>query len=523
MRLGAALLAASLILAATPSHANGRFPLAQRLFQDQGNPDHFVLSATFGLLTSRDHGESWYHICEGALTPELLESDPVLELMPDGSMLASLLRPLRRSDDCGCTWQPVLADSMDESLVDVAKAGGTTVLALVRQVSPALGFRIERSNDGGRTWSEVSALAGRLEAFTLDAAPSNPLRVYVSVMLHADPDAGLAQSTPALLVSDDGGVSFAAPRPIQGAIAADFPYIAAVDPADEATLYVRTDAWTASEDGALDEANDALFVSDDSGMQFREVLRKHAKLFGFALSPDGSKVLAGYGDPVQAARAVYLEDTGIYSASTTDFAFTQNLNAPVSCLTWNERGLYACFDEQVGVTQSTSVPATPDEFSPVLVYADVKGPLYCNATTCLTQWRDGSEDVAPICQMLAADCNRDIAQNVQECAPSAGGAAGSGSGGSAGSAGVSNGGVSPGGTPSTAGAGAEGIAGSGGASPMAGGSANSGAANASSGGGSCGCRSPGTMPRDGALSSLAALTVLALLGRAGSRRSTRRA
>jgi hypothetical protein len=522
MRLGAALLSASLVLAATPSHANGRFPLSQRLFQDQGNPDHFVLSATFGLLMSRDHGESWYHICEAALTPELLESDPVLELMPDGSLLASLLRPLRRSDDCGCTWLPVLADTMDESIVDVAKAGGSAVLALVRQVSPALGFRIGRSDDGGRTWSTVSALPGRLEAFTLDAAPSNPLRVYVSVMLHADPDAGLPQSTPALLVSDDGGISFGAPRPIQGAIAADFPYIAAVHPADHATVYVRTDAWTASEDGALDEANDALFVSDDSGAEFREVLRKHAKLFGFALSPDGSTVLAGYGDPVQAARAVYLEDTGIYSASTTDFAFTQALNAPVSCLTWNERGLYACFEERVGVTQGTAVPATPEEFSPVLVYADVKGPLHCGATTCLAQWRDGSEDVAPVCQMLAAECDGDTTQNVQECAPSAGGFAGSGSGGGAGSAGVSSGGVSPGGSPSTAGAGAQSIAGSGGGSPIAG-ATNSGAANASSGGGSCGCRSPGTMPREGALSSFAVLVVLALLGRASTGGSVRRA
>ena len=121
MRLRAALLCASLLFAASPSHANGRFPLSQRLFQDQGNPDHLFVSATFGLLLSQDHGQNWYHVCEGALTPELLESDVLFELMPDGAMLASLVRPLRVSTDCGCTWQPVLGDAMDQSITDISR------------------------------------------------------------------------------------------------------------------------------------------------------------------------------------------------------------------------------------------------------------------------------------------------------------------------------------------------------------------------------------------------------------------
>src|ERR1044071_1013480 len=103
MRLRAALLCASLVLATAPSHANGRFPLSQRLFQDQGNPDHLFLSATFGLLLSQDHGQNWYHVCESALTPDLIESDILFELMPDGSMLSALVHPLRLSSDCGCS------------------------------------------------------------------------------------------------------------------------------------------------------------------------------------------------------------------------------------------------------------------------------------------------------------------------------------------------------------------------------------------------------------------------------------
>src|SRR5262245_55999546 len=120
MRLRAALVCASLLFAATTSHANGRFPLAHRFFQEKGNPNHLFMSATFGLLVSRDHGQSWYHVCERALTPELLESDILLEIMPDGAMLAALVRPLRLSTDCGCTWEPVLGDASDQSVTDIA-------------------------------------------------------------------------------------------------------------------------------------------------------------------------------------------------------------------------------------------------------------------------------------------------------------------------------------------------------------------------------------------------------------------
>ena len=158
MRLRTALLSASLLFAASPSLANGRFPLSQRLFQDQGNPDHFVVSATFGLLVSRDHGLNWYHVCEAALTSGVETADPLLELTPDGSMLSALVRPLRLSSDCGCAWQSVLGDGADQSMTDITKAGGNTLLALARSSGPPTVFRIERSSDGGRTWSKVSDL-----------------------------------------------------------------------------------------------------------------------------------------------------------------------------------------------------------------------------------------------------------------------------------------------------------------------------------------------------------------------------
>lgn len=527
MRLGAALLCASLVFATVPCLANGRFPLSQRVFQEEGNPDHLVLSATFGLILTRDRGQNWYHVCEGALTPEALESDILFELMPDGSMLAALVRPLRLSNDCGCTWQPVLGDASDQSITDIAKAGPSTVVALARTSMPSIVFRVERSTDGGRTWSKVSDLPPRLQAFTLDVAPSDPMRVYVSVVLNADADAGITEATPALLVSDDGGETWSAPRPIQGATFDDQPYIAAVHPDDADTVFVRTDAWTPNDDTGLDEANDALFVTDDAGVGFREVLRKAAKLFGFALSPDASTVLAGYGDPKQPTRDVSPYDVGIHRASTRDYAFTQALDAPVSCLRWYENGLYACFEGSVGFSADGSVPATAAGFTPILVNPDVRGPLACNSATCLSQWQEGREDIPSGCGLLMAECDVDPSANVLECSAPTGGTGGvagaAGIAGAGAAAGEATGGNSSGGAGAATGMGGA-AAGLGGRSTggATGGKQSAGQAGATSEDddseeGSCGCRSP--RPTSGAGS--AAALLLLVLGRALRRWSAR--
>jgi hypothetical protein len=533
MRLGAALLCASLVLAAEPCLANGRFPLSQRVFQDQGNPDHLVLSATFGLVLTRDRGQSWYHVCEGALTPEALESDILFELMPDGSMLAALVRPLRLSTDCACTWQSVLGDASDQSITDVARSGSNSVVALARTTMPSIAFRVERSTDGGRTWSKVSDLPPRIQAFTIDVAPSDPMRIYVSVVLNTNPDAGISQPTPALLVSDDGGATWSAPRTIQGATLDDQPYIAAVHPDDADTVFVRTDAWTPNDDTGLDEANDALFVTDDAGVEFREVLRKTAKLLGFALSPDASTVLAGYGDPKQATRDVSPYDVGIHQASTRDYVFTQAFEASVSCLRWYDNGLYACFEGSVGFSPGGSIPATPAGFTTILRNADVRGPLACNSATCLSQWQEGREDIPSGCGLLMAECDVDPSANVLECSAPTGGTGGAaGAAGAGASAGAATGGNATGGNATggnaTGGASAAGMgstaAGRGGRTMggATGATSSAGQAGEPSGDdgdseGSCGCRAP--RPVSGAGS--AALLLLLALGRALRKRSAR--
>src|SRR5262245_12927572 len=61
-------VAASVGLAATTAHANGRYPEANQLVVDRGgDPARLVLRTTYGLVQSTDAGKTWRWICEDAI------------------------------------------------------------------------------------------------------------------------------------------------------------------------------------------------------------------------------------------------------------------------------------------------------------------------------------------------------------------------------------------------------------------------------------------------------------------------
>ena len=342
-RLPVCLTLAALALGtAAPALANGRFPESQRLLEHPGNPDRLYLTATFGLLVTEDRGKNWYTICEEAFALKFLEGDPLLEVMPDGSLIGGIYDTLNRSTDCGCTWKTTLAAGAKEYVVDLSVDRSTgAVLALVADSTTLpTRFSVFESMDRGQTWKKLSDLPVEIvNGLTIDVAPSNSSRVYVSGLTRTDP----ANPAVALLaVSNDHGATWQT-REIQGAGASAGPYIAAVDATHPDRLYVRTDEWLDFGDYA---ANDALLYSDDAGQTWRELDRRPAKLFGFALSPDGATVLIGYGDPVQSGgRTVNADEMGIYRASTSTFSFAKIFAGAVGCLRWTSNGLYTCLTE----------------------------------------------------------------------------------------------------------------------------------------------------------------------------------
>src|SRR6185295_756931 len=82
---------------------------------------------------------------------------------------------------------------------------------------------------------------------------------------------------------------------------------------------------------------DHLLVSRDAGETWDTVFSLDGDLFGFALSPDGSRIAIGG------------PDRGVYLAHTSDLDF-QPVPAPVRglrCLRWTDQGLLACGQESL--------------------------------------------------------------------------------------------------------------------------------------------------------------------------------
>ena len=434
--------AAAALLAAATAAANGRFPRAQRLVERPGAPDQLALYGTYGLLISGDHGQRWFHVCEAA-TGAYFGEDPVLEFLEDGALLVRTETALVRSERSACGWPVSLGGEGGDSIFDITRDVSTpgVVLALLGAFDANTGFitKLRRSDDGGQSWSAALELPPDdiSAGLSLDVAPSDPARVYISGLTSAGDGV--------LLRSDDGGATFTA-RPIPNASNAAAPYLAAVDPNDPDRIFVRTDAYR--EIDGLDTGDDALLYSPDGGGRWHQVFNRQAKLFGFALSPDGATLLLGLGDPVLAATAVDPDHLGLYRVSTAELyaepeaaAFERIFSDGVTCLRWTSSALYACLSQTAsGFELGRRADADfdvgePAPFDAALRLDEVR-PLACPGDTagaaCAT---DGVNGWPAVCQVLGADCGATPGQ--PEPWPT-------GEGGAAGSAATSDGGSAPG-------------------------------------------------------------------------------
>lgn len=414
-RLVALCLLVSLLTAGQAS-ANGRFPRAQRLLEDPRNPDRLILTATYGLLVTADRGASWRYVCEAAYGERDLSVDALTALSVEGALLAGIYSGVSRAERDACDFRRTLGQNNREAVPDFAlsvSVPGRALAIMVALPADAEPYsQLYRSDDDARTWQPVGERLPDVmhTPLTIDVAPSDAARIYLSG-LGAD-DAGV------LLRSSDGGESFETlPIPTDGA-SFEYPYIAGVDADDPDRLYVRTDFWHYDPETSSATARDALLYSDDAGASFSELVRASGKLLGFAFSPDGSELLIGYGDPLEAG-SVRLTDPnalGIYLAPTGSSAFEKRYTGSVGCLTWTEQGIYVCTHENqtgssLGLIEHTDFDlARPPELQPLLVLADVVGPLECeacsSAAACPSYWqstcqgwgrKDCVELTSPVC------------------------------------------------------------------------------------------------------------------------------
>jgi hypothetical protein len=409
------LLLLAVALSSSLAFANGRFPRAERLLEDPNDSDHLLLAATYGLLSTTNRGQTWHHICEASFGVFSATADPLLELS-DAGILGSLLQGVTLSENLGCDFAQVLGGQGQTTPdISVDKSDRARVLGLTKSMSgTTVVSQLHESLDGGRTFEQVGSdlPAGFDFPQTLDSAPSDPLRVYVSGVS--------GDNVGQVLRSDDGGKTWEAPVTLPGTSYINAPFIAAVAPERADLLFVRTNGRELVNDETW--AKDSLFVGDLSGQQgcgktpgFCETFTVRAKLFGFALSPEGDHVLIGLGDPQDPAFRVDQRFVGLYSGTLADLlaaapgatfpppGFTKVHAAPVSCVTWNTTGIYVCTSQtQKGFALGFAPDLAgleADELTPLLDLAAVRGPLACDEPS--STWQCSGEWLTT-CQTLGA-------------------------------------------------------------------------------------------------------------------------
>lgn len=408
MKLKAWLLAAT-FLAAQPARANGRYPLSNQLVVGPKDASHLAVRATFGLVLSADKGKSWHWVCEAA-AQFVNGEDPPIEVTADNSVIVASSSAFTTSADFGCNW--ALPES-DQVIVDsdVDRSDPKRVVSAASLFDAGkYGFALRQSLDNGATWQPFG-VAAEGYVLTLAIAPSQPKRIYVSTT-------SLSAGTPSVVRSDDDGATW---HPfVLPADGGPVPYIAAIDPQNADRVYVRA---------PTNAGGDVLFVTENAGKDWKQILKAKGTLAGFALSPDGSQLaVGGPTDPVQIA-------------SATDYAFSKVNELGVTCLTWTSDGIFACADQK---TAGFSVGLSTDEgasFKPLFVPQDLTLQV-CDAGTpvamsCPNAWHG----LAPI---IGAD---PATPGYESGGSASGGSAmgGSASGGSAGTAMSTSGSSSEGG------------------------------------------------------------------------------
>jgi len=346
------------VMLAGRAGANGRFPASNAVILPRGGSPLVLVRTTFGLVVSADGGAHWRWICERAIGFSGQE-DPTYVVTRQGTIVASLFDGVRVSRDGGCTWErPALGDAGREVFVDVTEGSDGTVLALTsgydHRTDAGSAFRTQLyvSKDDARTFAPVGKpLDPSLLAETVDIAPSDPSRIYISAVRgDAPPRAG------ALLVSTNGGARFT-----EHAVPLDpherSLYIAAVDPARSDRVWLRTTAGP--------EQSTRLVVAE--GAKLRVAMRATGPISGFALAPGGDGFFAGG------------PDVGLRRGSAAGEAEPSSRSPlRVQCLARRGEALWACSSESSGFVAGVS---TDDgaSFEARLHLAGMDGPLECPA------------------------------------------------------------------------------------------------------------------------------------------------
>jgi hypothetical protein len=355
----AGLMGLAATVAPAISLGNGRFPFAQHVIvAPREGGRQIVLRTTFGLLWSRDDGRAFDWACEQSMGFEG-NWDPAIAFGAGGAVLTGLPDGASMSAE-GCDFSRI-STIPTTPVIDLASSvDGMTVYAV--ESVPVARNRLFVSLDGGRTFLARGQGPMGVSFDTVELAPSNARRVYVT---------GVDENTrgPVLFRSDDGGATLAeAPLPAESLAGATGAFVSAVAAADPDTLFVRV-----ARDGGTH-----LLRSRDAGRSWTTILRARGELRGFALATDGRIWAAGPEDPL--ARS---DDGG--DRWTT-------VSAPsITCLRHVDGVLYLCADWVRAPWALGRLADGASTIEPLLRLQDARGAFACGPTStarteCAPRW-----------------------------------------------------------------------------------------------------------------------------------------
>ena len=434
MRLACTMLWACLLLAARPAFANGRFPASNQILFSPSDPNIIILRTTYGILPSRDNGNTWQFACEDALGLDPSATlDPSLGLTAKNALVAGVTNELHEhaaylgldvSPDITCSWNCIRGPLAGQAVSDVVVRPDDphVVLAVTSTYGSDAGgasSQVFESTDDGAAWSAIGVpLDPSVLIQTIEVAKTDPSRVYLSGTRGVGPG-----TTASLFVSMDTGAHWTErPIPQFDATQEQFVWIAGVDPTQPDRVYVRSNAPPNT--GGFSR----LYLTTNAGATFQKVLEFQVppptlvkggvgELLGFALSPDGSKIYAGGAIPRWKHEGGINEGV-LFMATKADLTFKPvNSSISVECLATRGDELWACSDAASGFIVGVSTDDGAHFCPKMLQVASVTGLIDCSGGSAASSTTGGcgatvkgsgcKSAFATFCQNQVTPCQAD--------------------------------------------------------------------------------------------------------------------
>lgn len=396
----ATLIALLSCLGAATAHANGRLPGATGLAINPSDASQLLIGLTYGLALTRDRGANWTWMCEQQIEGNGGNVDPAIVMTSNGTLVVLSLTNggvlVSRND--GCTFERALGPleghrgtdlALDPSQPGRVLALMSTIVEVIDAGYPRFRNFIAHSLDHGGSWELLSDLPDDMVGETVEVAPSDPKRMYVSGTLSADALQGIVER------SDDGGLTWKRTT-VRLPTGSGSLFVSAVHPTDPDRVWFRVpgrgDIY-----GVLPAR---LWLSTDGAMSFDQVADTKAGMLGFAVSPDGDRVV--FGGPTD----------GLFMAPADASAVPSKISdMSVSCLRWHASGLYVCAVEP-STPFSLGFAVDPTQgFTPVWRRADTCREACASPSTLEMNCQKPWAMVAPLVGAQAAVCGSSIAMS----------------------------------------------------------------------------------------------------------------